>query len=228
MTVEERLAKLEEEFGKVSKIVGDQNSYITKLELRKKQLDDEIKAAGKPAVQSTSQPAQPAQPAKPTAPINKPYEEYQRSQWRNAVVTNTLASITNINPAHKAILDEEVKLYCEQNMTDQTTTEKYVRSVFEMLYGRALTDPNHKIHTAEVVQQAAPAQPAQPTPATPQPEQPAQPQQPVPSADQFNQAFPPAVGQTGEQTFVPGAPVPEGEKKITNIADAMEILKQEL
>lgn len=232
MTVEERLEALEVKFGKIDKIVGDQNSYITNLEARKKQLEAEVKAA--PAVQPVAQPVvqpvrQPAQPVAPkaTTPINKPYEEFQRKQWRKAVVNETLASITNVRPEHKTIMEKEVRDYCDKQMTDANTTDKFVRAVFEMLYGRALINPAHEIHKAVVVQAANPAQPVQPV--AQQPEQPAQPQPSIPSlAGDMAQAFPPVVGQTAEQTFNPAAPQPEVQTGPKSVAEAMAILKQDL
>lgn len=141
MTVEEQLQQLQEQHEKAQKEIetlkknqSEQNAYITKLEKEKADALNEAEKLAK-ATQSKGSTS------------NSAYENYMRNKWRTEVVDNALESLKKDYPAnHVELLRDDIVEYCKKNMTDQTTTEKYAKKVFAMLYGEALGDKNHAIH----------------------------------------------------------------------------------
>ena len=197
MTVEEQLAKAQEDIKNLTKQVKDQNSYITKLEGENKTL----KNAPAPTKPKVSNPA---------------YDAYQKKKWRTDVINDAFISLRSRYGVGKAeAMRSEVNAYCEKHMQETNTTEIYVISVFEMLFGRAMGNPNHEIHKLAPQPNPVPKVEPKDEPATPQP-------------NPLHETLTPHVMSPNDQPAVPGNVPPAQPKEYKSVKDSFAALKNRI
>lgn len=138
------MVKKDEQIDQLMENQKNQNSYITKLE----QLSKQPAGTGKPVT-------------------NKAYETYVVNSWKTNVINEGLdLAAQSYDKSHVDSMAQEVNDYCLKNMQDNNVTTDYVISVFQLLYGRAMGNPDHTIHqlrknpgVVTPVRQPAPVQP---------------------------------------------------------------------
>lgn len=203
MNIEEQLKKLTEQNEQVTKENGELKEHLEKLEKNQKEQNKyitELEAKAKNA----QQPQQETQTQKPQTPVgfsdDHPFVKNMRVQWQERVIGDAFKKIRESYPEeHVEAMRTEVEDYAKERMTDNNTTTQYVKSVFELLYGRALGNKNHKIHKVSKPEDPKPEEDPQqkPEPQTQPPRKPA-------NADTFtphtmtSKDNPPSPGNTNE------------------------------
>lgn len=121
------LISRDEQIDKLLENQKNQNSYITKLE----QLTKEVKNQ---------------------APVkNQAYEKYVMNNWKNSVIQQGLdLAAQTYDKSHVDVMESEVSEYCMKHMADNNVTTDYVLSVFQLLYGRAMGNPEHQVHKLRI------------------------------------------------------------------------------
>ena len=128
MNLEEALGKITDPEVKAffTKMVGDQNSYITKLE---NQLKEQ-----KPTNNSG-------------ATNNDITQAWIQKQIRNEVVSKATAKIVEAvgQGIYNAVLPD-FNAFLDRNLKPENTKEEYVIDAFNLVYGRCLTQKDHPVH----------------------------------------------------------------------------------
>jgi hypothetical protein len=194
MTLEEMQAEIErltQENQKLTENQKNQNSYITKLEAAAKQ-----------------------EPTKVQVPVmDKQLTEYLQRNMRRDAMEEGMKVISQSVP--KEIVDclkPELDEFVQANMTIDKTKPSYIVDAFQLLYGKAMTNSAHKIHTIGQAGKETP--PAAPPPA---------PQEVL--ADKLRQTIPPGMTPDDKNA---GQTPPASQAKIANTRDAMSAFKQKI
>ena len=213
MTLEELQAALEaekqrseallKEKEQLEQNVKNQNSYITKLEQNVKKPEQQI---GGPTI------------------TDKRLSEYLARNMKRDAIDEAFAVINqNVAPEIVECLKPEVLAMIDKTMTIDRTQPSYVIDAFNIIYGSAMTNKNHKIHQIGKAPEPKPATaPAQPGPA----QQVAQPVAAQPAINEQLKAF---MGTT--PTMTPSdksavqAPPNTSPTPIANTRDAMSRFK---
>jgi len=130
MTLEEALGKITDPEVKAffSKMVANQNSYITQLETQLK----ELKATGNPGAASTG---------------DSITQEYIRKKMREEVIAKaTLLIIEAVGQEIFNAVKPDFDAFLEKNLKPENTREDYVIDAFNLVYGRCLTKKDHPVH----------------------------------------------------------------------------------
>lgn len=155
MTLEELQAALEAEKQKSEALlkekeqleqnVKNQNSYITKLEQNVKKPEQQI---GSPTI------------------TDKRLSEYLARNMKRDAIDEAFAVINqNVAPEIVECLKPEVLAMIDKTMTIDRTQPSYVIDAFNIIYGSAMTNKNHKIHQIGKAPEPKPAAaPVQPVP----------------------------------------------------------------
>jgi len=130
MTIDEALAKVTDQEAKafLQKVIGDQNSYATKLEA---QIAELKKAPAQTQAQGTDD-------------ITRKYLEDNMKRD----ITNQAIAIIKTNYGD-AIVDACMTDYLEflkSNMTLKNTTVEYATDAFNLVYGRCFAKKDHPVH----------------------------------------------------------------------------------
>lgn len=155
MTVEEVQAKLAEtetlltqEVEKNKKLEGNQsnqNAYITKLEETKTSLQSSLDAIKIAADKPSLDPAI-------TTYFKKKYTEDFANEGKANIRSNVGEDIFNI-------LEPELNAFLKTSMTETNASIKFVIDAFNLLLGRAYSNPEHAIHKLEEGASSTQAQP---------------------------------------------------------------------
>ena len=130
MTIDEALAKVTDQEAKafLQKVIGDQNSYATKLEA---QIAELKKAPAQTQAQGTDD-------------ITRKYlEDNMKRDITNQAIVNIKANYGD------AIVDACMPDYLEflkSNMTLKNTTVEYATDAFNLVYGRCFAKKDHPVH----------------------------------------------------------------------------------
>lgn len=130
MTIDEALAKVTDQEAKafLQKVIGDQNSYATKLEA---QIAELKKAPAQTQAQGTDD-------------ITRKYlEDNMKRDITNQAIANIKANYGD------AIVDACMTDYLEflkSNMTLKNTTVEYATDAFNLVYGRCFAKKDHPVH----------------------------------------------------------------------------------
>lgn len=129
MNLNEALGKITDPEVKAffEKMVGDQNSYITKLETQLK----EQKATGKVGA--------PAGDDVTTA--------YIRKKMREEVIAKaTVQIVASVGQEIFDAVKPDYDVFLEKNMKPENTSEEYAIDAFNLVYGRCFANKNHAVH----------------------------------------------------------------------------------
>jgi len=131
---EARASKAEAEVEDLKTQRSNQNSYITKLEGKVKGLENQVDTV-KAAANST--------PA--LAPeITEYFQKKRREDYTEQAVTEI---ISQVGEDKYNCLKDELKDFLKLYMTEKNVSVRYIIDSFHLLLGRALANPEHKIHT---------------------------------------------------------------------------------
>ena len=121
----ERIKVLEGENEKLAKQVKDQNSYITKLET-------ESKTKGGESLQQD-----------PTVTA------YLKRKMREDVTAAAVTKILQVVPSKEVFeaMKPDLEAFLEKNMKESNTTEAYIIDAFNLVWGRAMTNKDHPVHS---------------------------------------------------------------------------------
>lgn len=206
--------QLKEEVEGLKKNQKEQNSYITKLEQKLKDKPEPSKPSPQP-----SQPQQQPQQTRPPS-RNQAVDKYIWDRMVRDIVGEKMESLKDRYPKdHVEKLHTDVLSYAKKNMTEDTASDKFVQSVFEMLYGRALGNPEHAIH------QRPEEKPAE-TPEDKPKETPEQPQA-KPKAPSSQDFTPPTMSNT-DRTPAPGNVPDHQEPQYKTVKESSEALRARL
>jgi len=196
MTIEEQLAKAQADLEAEQLKVKNQNSHITKIETENKRL------------KNSPAPTQPKVK-------NSAYEDYTRNKWRQSVIVDALTSLIPLYSAPRVeVMRTEVNEYAMKHMVEENTTQAYVVSVFELLFGRAMGNPQHAIHQVKV-------EPVKPVVATPIPGTPV----PTPTKP-LHETLPPHVMSPSDPSPAGAGNIPPGTPPTyKNVKDSFSALK---
>lgn len=124
-----RIEVLEGENAKLAKQVKDQNSHITKIEQENKNL---AQNKGNDNVHQD-----------PTVTA------YLKRKMREDVTAQAVQKIMEVVPSKEVFeaIKPDLDTFLDKNMKESNTTEAYIIDAFNLLWGRAMTNKDHPVHS---------------------------------------------------------------------------------